>query len=1358
MGIRAVVGDDGCILIAGLGVGEDLIAQAGLGEVLQREVVGLGIGFRGAARGNAEGEVHDGLAVRVIAEGLLADLGDGGGHLDPSQVRALERARADGGDGLRNGDAAEGSAGKGVRADGSDGLAVDLRRDLQGGGNAAVAGDGHGVVAVILRGEVGAAELDLGAVGIPGVVHHFHIDLVQQAALVGQQLLELGQLHRVSDHRVRLGLGDLGAGDKGDLFKALKAPLIHHDAGDPGALEVAVVLHGQDEVEGIGGVVIDGLAGHGGCDAIHRDGGEGQRLDLAAALVRGADGVDQLLAVRGPFKGLLAVAQLIGGVHRAGKGILRLDEIGPVSGAVLAGVERVPLRVGHGEGHVLRVAQQRHLGVEEGVPRAEGIGAEVQLAAVKGLGEVVEAEEVAVAHPVDGHGVAVIDQGVLLVIIGAVEELLVLPVAQIAQVGKVQVLGAAQAVQSHVALHEGALGELLQELCRLLIAQGEGDRHGRAGVGGNGEELLGDRAQLRHRPQDEGCVGVGDKAVAVHVGHPEGLGAELGLAGHVPADEAGVAAVRHAVLVHIAQQQAVLHAEGDLRAHGDVLGHAGVVGDAVFGDGAVRQDHRLGAVAHGPVREILHRERELIGAAPAAAQLRLGEAAVRAPEHCAGGDRVLQVHKARALLAHGGGQAVLRRHRVGGGHHQGLDQHGPVGLGLRQLLLLYVLDHHGGRAGDLGAGHGRAAHAGILVAGKGRIDVAAGGGDLRLDGQGAGGSPRGEGGHQPRLRIGDDLHVVRRSGQGHGLACGQQGRGGFAVRLADKGAGDGGVLDLHGDELGAVLIIIDEGGGSTVVLGVGHLVREGDLSPEDEGGLAGHIDARVILLRAHAGHGHDLKGPAQVDDGVVTLRRVGEGDLPVVEGQVVLAAHGVVDAGHGKGCVIGGGRGHNAVVGVLHLGQADGIQGVALGGVGVVARRHGQNDVGFLQLLQNAGEDAAHVRVKAGGRTKAHVDDVRIQQHAVLQRRQQRGGLALTAPAVKDLHLGQLGVRRHAAEGGLAVLHRVPGGDAGHVDAVVAAVRGGVVVGVGIVKGVDDLVADPELVRVHVRVDGLIGRGVPALRRSGLEQLRILRHQFLHRLLRVAQAVRRCGKGLVVIVDAGVQHRDEGAAARQAQQLRLVQADHAGAVVGVQLIARLGDGNGEIALHKGVLHAVQAADPRKFAVGGLHGKGVDQQGEALAALKADVVAQGGHLSLDRLLRRLHCLLGKRKRLRVRGLQPVNGIPRLAGSLVQQCRSLQLDNDIDDLVGVVLAHAAAELLLDELRKRVAVGGAVRRFRRGFGGRPGLHGVRRRGRSRETGAETDRKQQRKRCTHSFLHLVSSCPKNYLRASPWEKYPGF
>ena len=334
----------------------------------------------------------------------------------------------------------------------------------------------------------------------------------------------------------------------------------------------------------------------------------------------------------------------------------------------------------------------------------------------------------------------------------------------------------------------------------------------------------------------------------------------------------------------------------------------------------------------------------------------------------------------------------------------------------------------------------------------------------------------------------------------------------------------------------------------------------------------------------------------------------------------------------------------------------------------------------------------------------------------------------------------------------------MPGGDAGHVDAVVAAVRGGVVVGVGIVEGVDDLVADPELAHVHVRIFGTVGVGVPAILRLGLEQRGIVSHQRLHLLLRIAQAAfRRRGKGLVVIVDAGVQHRDEGAAARQAQQLRLVQADHAGAVVGVQLIARLGDGDGEGALHEGRPHAVQAADPRKLAVGDLHGKGVDQQGEALAALKADVVAQGSHLSFDRLLRRLHCLLGKRQRPRVRGLQLVKGIPRLSGLLVQQCRGLQLDNDIDDLVGVVLAHAAAELLLDELRKRVAVGGAVRRFRRGFGGRPGLHGVHRRGRSRETGAETDRKQQRKRCTHSFLHLVSSCPKNYLRASPWDKYPG-
>ena len=116
-------------------------------------------------------------------------------------------------------------------------------------------------------------------------------------------------------------------------------------------------------------------------------------------------------------------------------------------------------------------------------------------------------------------------------------------------------------------------------------------------------------------------------------------------------------------------------------------------------------------------------------------------------------DGAVDVGKARALLQHGiVRSAVPIHHRLSGGHQQALGQMtgGNAGL-LRKPILPEVLGQHGHHAGDLGSCHGGTGHILICLAAfhsaVDGVDVAAGGGDLGLQLQGAGHAPGAEGAH-----------------------------------------------------------------------------------------------------------------------------------------------------------------------------------------------------------------------------------------------------------------------------------------------------------------------------------------------------------------------------------------------------------------------------------------------------------------------------------------------------------------------------------------------------------------------------------------------------------------------------------
>ena len=551
------------------------------------------------------------------------------------------------------------------------------------------------------------------------------------------------------------------------------------------------------------------------------------------------------------------------------------------------------------------------------------------------------------------------------------------------------------------------------------------------------------------------------------------------------------------------------------------------------------------------------------------------------------------VQHARALTVDGLEIALLRQQRpgelVGGVHHRGLHvRGGEVGLRLQQQR---------GRAGDVRRRHRRAGHGAVAAAleRQRRPDRASGRGDVGLEVEVGGQAVGGE--------VGDETAgpVLDRGGAG---LPGPGDRAGRERLLQGQAVG----LGEHHDRDGERGIALDrrvQGTGGVVV--------------QDHGVVAGLL-AGDRLLAERAGAALDEQGLARLGGRhgrrVAGLRGGGAGSAGGDEGELARGRR-LRRAGRGRVGPVGPARGREGrgAVGVVDGGDGDRALGHARGAAReqargpLVARGDDHGDVVVDERLD-------HLRGRVvlpghEGGAEGHVDHVRAVVHRPLHRLEDHLGVA-GALAAEHAVGEQVDLRGHADD--LAV----GADDAGDVGAVAAAVVGelvgdGGLAGAGVVGVADEVVAaDDAVVR---------------------EVLRLVVHAGAAEI------------GMVV-VDAGVDHRDGDALAAEAVDLLdLVHAGHRVAVdVRGRRIGRLGGGDLEHGVHGP--HALDLAELLRIGVVHLDGHAVPAGGEVLLDLERDrgVLGALGH----------GLLRGGRRRLRAaaeRGLpldldQPAAGDGRL----------------------------------------------------------------------------------------------------------------
>ena len=445
-------------------------------------------------------------------------------------------------------------------------------------------------------------------------------------------------------------------------------------------------------------------------------------------------------------------------------------------------------------------------------------------------------------------------------------------------------------------------------------------------------------------------------------------------------------------------------------------------------------------------------------------QGQLGPGAVHGGEIGLGRGGGGDVDAARALLpGRIGGSA--RHDQIRRAHEQVAHQLGLVHGALRQILLLHILLDDGHSPGDKGGGHGGAALGGIAAAHRGRLDIAAGGGDVGLEGQLRGDAPGGEVGHltgggvlhRPGEGRDRQLPLLRRQAQEIG-----------PVGLGDESGGQVIFVQLHIQQAG--LVVIDHHTGGTGSLGGLFFVLIVDISPGDQGDLVPDVQVLVIGALAEAGDDHILQAlPRQGAEGLgacvhaaggAVLGGVVKGHLALARGEIIgIDGGGLFHAGHREGGRVAGGACHRAIVRVGGEGMALADPG-AQGGAVFVAGRDGKHHARVHDALEDLRDPFVPLRrAEAAGGAQAHVDDIGPQGDRVVGRRQDviPGG-AVGAIGAEDLHSQDLRLGRDARHvGGDAPVAR---GDARHMGPVVPGIAGGSIrVVVGIVKGKGDLPA-----------------------------------------------------------------------------------------------------------------------------------------------------------------------------------------------------------------------------------------------------------------------------------------------------------
>ena len=428
------------------------------------------------------------------------------------------------------------------------------------------------------------------------------------------------------------------------------------------------------------------------------------------------------------------------------------------------------------------------------------------------------------------------------------------------------------------------------------------------------------------------------------------------------------------------------------------------------------------------------------------------------------GSGLHQVDQAGALVS---GRVLFRvavHHGIGRAEHNvGCHpaQHIFLELGIVRPQVLHQ-DGHG--AGNLGSCHGGTAHetvtGGVVPGG---VDVAAHTGDFRLQLQIRGAAPGGEIAHH---LVGNKLFAGTADHQHLLLGLRHQ----LAVGFADTNSGDaaGGVGDAHVHH--ACYIVIYNTGNRACGLGIGLLNGEVHLAATlHDGHLTGQIQALEVGGLAVAFDHHILQFLSGKPDQLGVDTGIAVSDLGVAHSEIQHGSFVIVYRGHGKGLEQGAGGTDQADIRIAGLGHVP-TQQVVQGVISVVACGNQHLHIRLGEGVQNLGHRLG-AGGKAGGATQRQVHGVHIQPDAVFHRSQD--GVPVGAPAAKDLHHDQLGLRGDAHHIGGVQLVRSR--DTGHVGAVVAASRGvrDVQASGLVVKGIGDLGAVIYIGRANSRAAGI---------------------------------------------------------------------------------------------------------------------------------------------------------------------------------------------------------------------------------------------------------------------------------------------
>ena len=999
-----------------------------------------------------------------------------------------------------------------------------------------------------------AGDLHGVALGVAGVVVNDHAEGLAHTGDV--ILLDVGG-------EARRGLGEA----LDPVQQIAVAEIVEHDGRDILVVAdiqtqiVAALGLGDLQVAGMGILIIDGD-------------GEGpavlQVLGAAVAIGQGSLNGHGSLGVVGQLGVVLGgavpcVDTGIIGIHTGGHDAVVVVAVDGLID-VVAGLFQIHLAgflIGDGVLQRLGIAQQAGVDAGEAVHHVIAVvgGNGVVIGKIGHIGVVVVAQ-IGVDLALGRGGEGGVHVGLRLAL-GAVQRLPVIggiddgslgPVAVEGQIGDTQINGSLQLaavsghlLQGHEALHIGAVLEVLQ----FLLGVGEG--HG-------GSDLLLSACGDRHTV----ILAVGGEGVAQRhsrlTAGEEGLVVAVGISRRPVGKDDGLDVVVQGVLTGVV----------DLEGHGvDAL-----------------------------LRRIV-------------AQLQLGPDHAVHGEVALGLDGVIDVDETCALLAGRIGLAVGIVNDAGGAHQQGIDHVLALG-GIGHATGLQGLLHDGHSACRMGGSHGRTVHALIGVAGYGGIDACAGRSDLRLQGQLRGGAPGGE----VRHTIG---------GGSHQLVGGAHGQDLVLLRLQiltgllrDKRTGHLPVGDGHIQHTGYV-VVHQHGDGAMCIGAALLLLIVHTAAALHQRHLAGDVDALIVVLRAVAGHHGILQlallGQIPEDLGVL----VGADGAAVLIGEVT-AAHGDVGAldlavghgSHGHGLAVGGGLADQAVVGVA--GQRLVAEDIAVSSAVSVTGSHSQRHTalaGPLKDVQQALGELVGILIVdvAGVGAEAQVGHIHAQQHTILQSGQDVG-VGSAAAGVKDVHVGDLGIRGHTLH--IRIDAGAAGSSGGNMGAVAALGAGGAV---GVLIAIIELEGE-----FGALIDG---RNAEALHKAlGLEV--VLGQQTLHVILRQGGAGGSLAEDLVVHVHAGIQNGDQHPLAGEARLVGQTAADHPGAVGGVRQQA---EGGGQ----EHGLYAVQLLQSLILAVGHSGGEAVEQRRILTLRLHRlpDGTGHGGRSLLLLLQQGLHLGLSRR---------------------------------------------------------------------------------------------------------------------------------